>query len=428
MSHAPPSNSDLDTDLARCVDLVRRLVRTPSLPGHEGELATLVRAEMESLDYDEVRIDDAGNVLGLVRGRGEAEAVLLHTHLDHVDVGDPARWPHPPFGAVVEGGKIWGRGTVDIKGPLAAQVIAGAQLVRGERPPGDVWVAATVQEEIGGAGARFLARDPPARLVVLGEPSRCQVRRGHRGRYELVVHVRGRSVHASVPAQGANPLFPLARFLERMAEVGLPEHPELGVATVAPTLVRTDQTSGNVVPGEVWLTLDHRAVPGEDVDELAASFDALLARCARELPVALAFSTEVAVDRSEMLTYTGLSIPGAGENPPFVLAASHPAVVAACAIVAETLGRDAGLDVWQFATDGGHFAAAGMTPIGFGPGDDRLAHTVDEHVEISALREAIVVNERLARELTARVGSGVLVQTTSSARSGTSLRRGSPTM
>jgi acetylornithine deacetylase/succinyl-diaminopimelate desuccinylase-like protein len=327
--------------------------------------------------------------------------MLFNTHLDHVDVGDPARWPHPPYEAVVEGGCIWGRGTVDIKGPLAAQVIAGARLLRGARPPGDVWVTSVVQEEIGGAGARFLARDPPAKLVVIGEPSRLEVRRGHRGRYELVVHISGRSVHASVPAEGANPLFAVGRFLERMSEVALPIHAELGPATVAPTLFRTDQTSPNVVPGELWLTLDHRAVPGEDVDALAAGYDALLRRCCAELGPAFAGSVEVS--RDVMRTYTGMTMPGAGENPPCLIAADHPAVRAACAIVEETLGRSAALEVWRFATDGGHFAAAGMFPVGFGPGDDRLAHTVDEHVEITALREAIVVNERLGRELATRV-------------------------
>lgn len=396
--HTPPS---LEEDLARCVELTRQFVGVPSLPGHEAELARLVLRALSELGYDECRADAAGNVLGLVRGRGAAPPVLFHTHLDHVDVGDPARWPHPPYAATVEDGRIWGRATVDIKGPLAAQMVACSRLLGAARPPGDVWVCATVQEEIGGAGARHLTRDPPARLVVLGEPSRCQVRRGHRGRYELIAHVRGRSVHASVPDQGANPLLPLGRFLDRLGEVTLPAHPELGTATIAPTLVRTDQTSPNVVPGEVWLTLDHRAVPGADVDELGARFDALLRSCFEHDGASFAGSVEVS--RAEMLTYTGITIPGAGENPPYLLPAEHPAVVAACDIVATTLGRDAGLGVWRFATDGGHFAKAGMVPIGFGPGDDRLAHTVDEHVEIAALREAIRVNERLGRELAAQV-------------------------
>ena len=125
-------------------------------------------------------------------GHGRYDAILGSIY---AAAGDPARWPHPPYEGVLEGGRIWGRGAVDIKGPLAAQVIAGARLLRDERPPGDVWVTCTVQEEIGGAGARFLTREPPARLVVVGEPSRGQVRRGHRGRYELLVHVRGASVH-----------------------------------------------------------------------------------------------------------------------------------------------------------------------------------------------------------------------------------------
>jgi acetylornithine deacetylase/succinyl-diaminopimelate desuccinylase-like protein len=135
-------------DLQRCVDFLQQMIRTLSLPGHEGELASLVANEMRDLDYDEVRIDEVGNVLGRIEGRGQAPDLMFNTHLDHVDVGDPAAWPHPPFGGEIHDDKVWGRGAVDIKGPMAAQVVGVARLLRGERPPGDVWVTAVVQEEV----------------------------------------------------------------------------------------------------------------------------------------------------------------------------------------------------------------------------------------------------------------------------------------
>ena len=158
-------------DLQHCVDLLQQMIRTLSLPGHEGELASLVANEMRDLGYDEVRIDEVGNVLGRIDGRGQAPDLMFNTHLDHVDVGDPAGWPHPPFGGEIHDDKVWGRGAVDIKGPMAAQVVGVARLLRGERPPGTVWVTAVVQEEIGGVGARHLAETLPVPLVVVGEPS-----------------------------------------------------------------------------------------------------------------------------------------------------------------------------------------------------------------------------------------------------------------
>jgi len=108
---------------------------------------------------------------------------------------------------------------------------------------------------------------------------------------------------------------------------------------------------------------------------------------------------DITVPVIERRTYTGLARPIPGANPAYILAADHPAVVASEAICGDALGEVRPTGVWQFATDGGHFAEAGMAPVGFGPGDELLAHTVDEHIEIPALEEAMRVNEALARRL-----------------------------
>ena len=388
-------------DLQRCVDLLQQMIRTLSLPGHEGELASLVANEMRDLGYDEVRIDEVGNVLGRIEGRGQAPHLMFNTHLDHVDVGDPAGWPHPPFGGEIHDDKVWGRGAVDSKGPMAAQVVGVARLLRGERPPGDVWVTAVVQEEIGGVGARHLAETLPVPLVVVGEPSHNTLRRGHRGRTELVAHITGRSVHASVPEKGVNPLFALGLFLGGLESIEMPTDADLGPSTVAPTLLRTDQTSANVVPGEVWQTCDWRNIPGQSGEDARRMLEAVASRVLAENPGHADSEIDITVPVIERRTYTGLDRPIPGANPAFILPADHPAIVAAEEICREVLKEDRPTEVWQFATDGGHFAEVGMAPVGFGPGDEFLAHTVNEHIEISALEEAMAVNEALARSLAA---------------------------
>ena len=153
-----------------CVEFLQRLIQTESMSGEEGAIATLVAEEMTRLGYEEVRIDEAGNVIGVIRGRGEAPSVMFNTHLDHVDVGDPTAWPHPPFGGEIADGRVWGRGAVDIKGPLAAQVYGIARLKDAGPPPGDVYVTGVVQEEVGGLGARYLAERLRTDLVLIGEP------------------------------------------------------------------------------------------------------------------------------------------------------------------------------------------------------------------------------------------------------------------
>jgi acetylornithine deacetylase/succinyl-diaminopimelate desuccinylase-like protein len=410
------------SDLERCIEFLQRLIRTRSLPGQEAEIAAVVQAEMEKLGYREVHTDDAGNVLGKVPGRGAAPPMMFNTHLDHVDVGEPAAWPHPPFGAEVHDGRICGRGAVDIKGPLACQVYGVARLLAsGAEPAGDIWVTATVQEEVGGLGARHMCGYIETPLVIIGEPSRCTLRRGHRGRTELIVHATGRSVHASVPHEGINALDPIARFIIELDGLQMRSDPDLGTSTCVPSLIRTDQTSGNVVPGEVWLTCDWRNVPGESgedarralqevADRAVAKSRAALAKAGGRAaaagaggPAASVPALEVMITAVERTSFTGMQMSYAADNPAYIVRADHPSLAAAKQALDAALRRDVPIDVWQFATDGGHFALEGMTCVGFGPGDELLAHTVNEAIGIDEVEAGLAGNEALARALDARM-------------------------
>lgn len=391
----------MSAELDGCVDFLQRLIRTPSLPGEEGDLAALVGEEMEALGYDSVEVDEVGNVIGRVTGRGAAPPVMFNTHLDHVDVGDAARWPHPPFGAEIHDDAVWGRGAVDIKGPLAAQVHGVARLTAEDtRPPGDVIVSAVVQEEIGGIGARWLADHLQVPTVIVGEPSSNTLRRGHRGRSEIIVHLRGRSVHASVPGKGVNPYYTLAGFLAGLRDLEMATHEDLGASSVAPTLIRTDQTSGNVIPGEIWLTCDWRHIPGESAEDAREMLERLLAKSLVD-----GAEGEIVIPTYRRRTYTGMELEMRGNNPAYVLPADHPALRAARRIVEPVLGTVDEVGLWRFATDSGHFSAAGMACVGFGPGDELLAHTVNEHLPLSQLATAIEVNARLGAELGAATAS-----------------------
>ena len=390
---------DLMPSINSCVDFLQRLIQTPSMPGEEKAIAELVSSEMKKLRYDDVYIDDAGNVIGRLIGRGEAPAVMFNTHLDHVDIGDENAWPYPPFGGEIHDGSIWGRGAVDIKGPLAAQVYGIATLKEdGSLPPGDVFVTAVVYEEIGGVGARHLATQLTVPYVIIGEPSNNQLRRGHRGRIELVLHIRGKSVHASVPHRGINPLEVAARFISRLKDLEMTSDPDLGPSSVAPTLFITDQKSTNVIPGEVWLTLDWRNVPGEYEAEVLKKLQPLIEESLIEGAVA-----ELSVPSRPRRCYTGFTMDISACNDPFVTRMNAPAAIAALSVLETALGSAPVMDFWRFATDGGHFARAGSTCIGFGPGDEMLAHTVNEHIPISQLKSALIGNEALARRWSSEI-------------------------
>lgn len=376
------------------VDFAQRAVQTRSLPGEEEAMARLLRAEMERLGYDHVWVDRAGNVVGLLRGTGGGKSVQFNAHIDHVHEGDPTLWPYPPYAGVIEDGVLYGRGASDVKGALAAQVYAVAVLrAAGLRPRGDVYVVGVVLEELGGFGTATLCEDLRTDYAVLGEATNLELRRGHRGRILIEVSFAGRSVHASAPERGANPHYALARFLLALESLPMRDDPDLGRSTVAPTLIATDQTSSNVTPGVLRLSLDWRNVPDEEPHDIVARVRELA-----EASLTPGVTAEVRSVTRSVRSYTGLE---AKMSPTrgFVLPAAHPLVRAAAATLGAIFRHEVPVGFWQFATDGGHLMRAGIATIGFAPAEERFAHTVHDQVSLEQLRQALLGNAALALTL-----------------------------
>lgn len=367
------------------VSFAQKVVQTPSLPGQEGDVADLLVSEMARLAYDKVWVDDAGNVIGYIAG-GDGPSLMLNGHMDHVDAGDPGHWAHPPFAGLVHDGELWGRGVTDMKGALVAMVYAGGLVKRlGTLPPADLYVTGVVQEEVGGLGAQHLARSLPVARAVVGEASSNHLRRGHRGRMGWVARFEGRSVHASMPHLGINPHPSMARFVSALASLSMDADPDYGVSTVAPTRVTSEPWSANVTPAALHLILDWRNIPSEGPDEIQTKLDSLLSRS-----LAPDCQGRVELMTRELATYTGFQMSYPDAFPSFTTAADHPWLVQAQGALAAALKREVEVGVWPFATDGGHFAAAGTTVIGFGPGDASVVHTVQERLSVEQLVESAV--------------------------------------
>lgn len=381
-------------DLTRIVDtfqndliqFARKLIQTPSLPGQEQAIADVVQAEMETLGYDEVLRDEIGNVVGRIGSADGNAALMLNSHMDHADIGDTAGWLHPPFAATVADGYIWGRGAADGKGALAVQVYAAAFARKaGLRMPRDVYATATVLEERNGWGTAYLVQHIKSDCAILGQPSRNELRTGHRGRMELVVIFRGRSVHASVPTRGANPHYALGRFLGKLRELRMMSDSVFGYSTVAPTLIATDQTSPNITPGEVRLTLDYRNIPSETPAQVVAKLQRVLDEVADS-----GVSGRVEIQQARLTTYRGREEVHPLLHPGYHLPESAPLVSSARGILTAALEREIEVSTWAFATDGGHLMAAGIPTIGFGPGAESFVHTNHDRVAIAQLNESAV--------------------------------------
>lgn len=376
----------------------QRLVQTPSMPGEEREIADIVAEAMRSLGYDDVWRDPAGNIIGLLRGTNSGPTVQFNAHLDHVSPGDHALWSRPPYGGVIENDILYGRGASDVKGAFASQVFLVPVLKHaGLRPAGDVYVTGVVLEEVGGFGSEYLAKEMPTTYAVLAEATNNQICRGHRGRALMKITFTGLSTHASAPERGRNPHFAAARFLLAIQDLPMVAHPTFGGSNVAPTLIATDQTSGNVTPGTVSLYLDWRNVPTESVDDICSRLEPILRAAEADVPGVT--GTLEAVGRP-VQSYTGLS----ATMPPtrgFETEADEPALLSAQDCLQHVLGRRVDVGTWTFATDGGHLAHHGITTIGFAPGEERFAHTIHDQVDLGKMREALVGNAALALALTA---------------------------
>lgn len=385
------------------VDLAQRLIRIPSLPGEEEGIADFVLHEMRCIGFDDAWQDDAGNVIGVLRGKGNGSKVQFNTHLDHVSVGDLALWERSPFDAVIENGILYGRGASDIKGAMASQIgLAPVLKSAGLQPEGDVYVAAVVLEEVGGYGSRHLARTLPTDIAVIGEASNNELRRGHRGRVFVEVSFTGLSTHASAPERGRNPHYAAARFMLAIEQLDMAPHATFGGSSVSPTWYETDQSSGNVTPGTVSVFLDWRNVPGESEADVVARIEPLMQDAAKAVA---GVRGSTSVHGRNVHTYTGLS-ESMPSTLPFETAADDPALVVASHALEAVFEREVAVGTWTFATDGGHLQQHGVTVLGFGPSEERFAHTIDDQVPVVQLHEALLGNSALALTLSALPPAG----------------------
>lgn len=375
-----------------CVAFAQRLIRTSSMSGEEAAVAAVVTEELERLGYDEVWGDAAGNVFGRIYGRDRGlPALVLNTHLDHVDPGDPSLWPAPPFAAEIRDGRLIGRGACDIKGPMAVQVHSAAVLRRaGDRPRRDVVFCGVVQEETGGAGAIHWVEhlDYPVGLVILGEPSSNTLALGHRGIFQIWLTFYGRSAHASAPERADNPNYALAAFLTQLeaAAAELPVHPVLGPTSVSPTIVQVDTTSGNVTPAWTRVLLDFRT-SSENANSLRAFIDRLVG----------AHDHTLTYDEDEGI----VSLPLTDSDEPivgFFTPPDSPLVQRVRAALGRGMGREPALTHYRFATDGRHMAPHGIPVLGYAPGDEQMAHTAGESIAIDQMLESLQGHVQLLRE------------------------------
>jgi len=383
------------------VRFLAELVRTPSFSSKEKEVIQVIKREMKKVGFDQVRIDGFGNIIGRI-GKGP-RVIAFDAHIDTVYPGDLDQWDFDPFKPRIKNGKIWGRGTVDQKGGMAAMVYAGKIIKElGLNDQFTIYFTGTVMEEdCDGLCWQYLLNEEKLKpeFVVITEPTNLNLYRGHRGRMEIRVEVKGRSCHGSAPERGDNAIYKIARIALEIEKLNkrLRNDRFLGKGTVTVTEVRSSSPSLCAVADGAGLHLDRRLTAGETkASALAEVRDAAKRAGYPDAKVFVLNYAEAA--------YTGKVYPTEKYYPTWVLEEKSPYLKNAVAAYAGVLGKAPLVDKWTFSTNA--IAIAGMKGIpclGLGPGKEVYAHAPNEAGPVEHLSRATAFYAALVARMNGKV-------------------------
>jgi len=367
----------------------QKLIQTPSLSMQEEEVANLVAEKMREIGFDTVEMDPIHNVTGTLYGDDPEPELIFNGHMDHVPPGD---MPEPYSGKIADGSKygikgrvIEGRGACDMKGALAS-MIYGAKALKDSpvRLNKTFIMTAVVREEMArGEGILTLLEQGglKGRMAVSGEATRLQTHLGHRGKLEFTVGVKGQTAHASNPSRGINAVYKMCDFIQDMRkQYTLPSHPMLGDCTFTVIdIVSGPGRLGPITPDRCEIALDRRYLPEETADSVQKEIQGLIDDRRRNDPD---FKAKVELVKDFRPLYCS-------EDEPIVkiIQKAREAV----------LGDEGKLSTWKFGVDGTFIQRAGIPCAGFGPGDERFAHTPEDHVPIADLTASCEVYAEIIR-------------------------------
>ncbi|MGQ9646194.1 MAG: M20 family metallopeptidase [Thermodesulfobacteriota bacterium] len=366
-----------EADVVRfCQDLVR--IKSVNPPGDELPAAQYVASTLKKAGLDVELVSHSStraSVLARLRSDRKKPGLLLCGHLDTVPVGS-GKWAHDPFQAEMAEGRIWGRGSVDMKGGLAALMAAAKALSEARvKLRGDLVITATAGEETDSLGATAIAARPdlgPLQAVVIPEPTYNDLYIAEKGALWLELSTQGRTAHGSMPDLGQNAIMMMVALINELKKLAIAfkEHPLLGGFTQSVNTI-TGGLKTNVVPDLCTVTVDMRTVPGQDHRAIVRQIEELIADLSRRVH---GFEASVRVINDRI---------------PIETSPEDPVVQSFAEVVAEVTGHRPIPKGVHYYTDAVAFVPALKIPmIICGPGDARLAHQPDESVEASKLIEA----------------------------------------
>lgn len=360
-----------------------KLVKIKSTSMNEKEVQFELKRQMEEAGFDEVKIDGLGNVIGRI-GNGK-RILAIDGHMDTVDVGNIENWDFDPFSGEIKEGFVHGRGTVDQEGGPAAAVTSGRILkeLGFDRDLTFIVVGSVMEEDCDGLCWKYLVEEENLKpnFVISTEPTNLNIYRGHRGRMEIVVKFKGLSCHGSAPERGKNAIYMAAHAaleIEKLNE-RLKSDDFLGKGTVTISEIKSGSPSLCAVADYAQFHLDRRLTWGETKESAVAEIEEIVKD----------MDAKVEVLYYEEEAYTGLKYGMEKYYPTWKIEEKHPAVEAGVKTFEGLFNKKPLVDKWTFSTNGvtinGYY---GIPLIGFGPGNEILAHAPNEKVPVDDLVKA----------------------------------------
>ncbi len=355
---------------------LRDMIAIPSESCGEREVVLRIKEEMEKVGFDKVEIDPMGNILGWI-GHGK-HLIAMDAHIDTVGIGEIKNWTFDPYKGFEDDVYIGGRGASDQEGGMASMVYAG-KIIKdlGLEDDYTLLITGTVQEEdCDGLCWKYIICEDKIKpeFVVSTEPTSCQIYRGHRGRMEIKVNVRGISCHGSAPERGDNAIYkmgPIIADIKKLNEEGLAYDDFLGKGTVTISQIFHKSPSRCAVADGCWISLDRRLTVGENDKTSIAEIEAL--------PSVKAAKAEVSMYQYERPSYTGLNYPIECYFPTWVIPEESIFCQAMKDGYVGLFKKNPVIDKWTFSTNGVSIMGRyGIPCIGFGPGDEKEAHAPNE--------------------------------------------------
>jgi len=370
------------------------LVKIKSLSTFEKDVQTELKRQMLEAGFDEVKTDGLGNVIGRI-GSGK-KILAIDGHMDTVDLGNIDNWSFDPLGGEIKDGFVHGRGSVDQKGGPAAFVTAGRILkeLKFDRDITVLFVGSVIEEDCDGLCWKYIVEEDKIKpdFVISTEPTNLNVYRGQRGRMEMEVHFYGVSSHGSAPERGKNAIYMASKValeIEKLNERLLSDD-FLGKGSITISEFISKSPSLCAVSDYARIHIDRRLTTGETKESALNEIEELIK----------GYKANVELLNYVAKAYTGYEYGMEKYYPTWTVPVEHELIRRGVKTYKDLFGKVPGVDKWTFSTNGIMTCGVyGIPTIGFGPGNEILAHAPNEKVAISDLVTASAFYAAMAYEM-----------------------------